>query len=126
MIKIIGYCSLVLFVLLSISIFIYPQAITYTTLCFCAIPAMYGLSMILSISKIIKKTIINISKNCFHIYLVHMFFIQGIALIFMWLYPFKIESIGFMTFYIICSTTFSILGSIIVFRITDRIKVKIY
>lgn len=87
---------------------------------------MYGLARILSYQSIIKNTLISISKNCFHIYLIHMFFIQGIAMIFMKLHPYKIESVGFMAVYIACSTAISITGSIIVFRIVDYLKAKIH
>ncbi len=118
-----GWC-LFLFILLSVSIFISPQHIAYTALCFCSIPAMYGLARILSYQSFIKNALISISKNCFHIYLIHMFFIQGIAVIFMKLHPYKIESVGGMAVYIVCSTIISIIGSITAFRIIDYIKVK--
>ena len=121
-VRIIGVSCFCLFILLSVLFFVKPTDLIYHLLCFAAIPGMYGLAYILSQITQIKKILENISKNCFHIYLVHMFFIQGIAIFLMKLYPHRIESIGFMCIYLLISSTISIVGSIWVFRIMDRIK----
>lgn len=120
--KIIGLCCLVCFVLLSASVFIVPQNITYVAICFCAIPAMYSVVKVVSHQQYIKKALIAISKNCFHIYLIHMFFIQGVAFVFMKLHPFKIESAGVMVVYLLVSSFIAIIGPVFTFRIIDYVK----
>ncbi len=122
--KIIGLISFFLFVILTTYVFVQSRNSIYLMLCFSAIPAMYGLANILKFIPSIKKVLINISKNCFHIYLLHMFFIQGIAWVFMKVYACKIESVEIMFFYIVISTTISIIGPIVLFKLYDKLKLK--
>lgn len=123
-IKYIGFLCFILFVALSVFVFVKPQKVEYGLLCFISIPAMYGVSNILNHIFWIKKGLVSISKNCFHIYLLHMFFIQGLAFIFMRCHK-HIESVEGMFFYIIISTVISIVGSIALFRFYNQIRLKI-
>lgn len=120
--KVFGIFSFVVFVVLTILAFVNPVKFIYTGLCFFSIPAMYGLSVIIGRIRFIQDTLVNISRNCFHIYLLHMFFIQGIAFIFIKLYVHRIESIGLMILYLIVSTTISIVGSIVTFKGYEKLR----
>lgn len=123
--KIFGLFSLIVFIVLTVFAFVNPSRFVYIGLCFVAIPAMYGLSFILRQIRFAANALVSISKNCFHIYLLHMFFIQGIAMIFMKLYAQRIENIGLMLVYLIFSTVISIVGSIAVFRGYNKLKLTI-
>lgn len=125
LLKIFGLFSLIAFIVLTIFAFVYPDRFIYIGLCFVAIPAMYGLSFILRQIRFAANALVSISKNCFHIYLLHMFFIQGIAMIFMKLYTHRIESLGLMFVYLVFSTVFSMVGSIVVFRGYNKLKLTI-
>lgn len=122
LLKALGIFSLVIFIVLTVFAFVSPRRFIYIGLCFASIPAMYGLSVILGKIRLAKDVLVSISKNCFHIYLVHMFFIQGIAMVFVKLYAHRIESLGLMFAYLIVSTSISIVGSIAVFKVYDKLK----
>ena len=51
-----------------------------------------------------------------------MFFIQGVALVFMKLHPFKIESAGVMVVYLLVSSFIAIVGPVFTFHIIDYVK----
>lgn len=123
--KILGICCLLLFIWLSSLVFVQSADWVYSILCFIAIPAMSGLSYIFLRSLSVKRVLESISRNCFHIYLLHMFFIQGIAIVFIKLYPHQIESWEFMWVYLLLSSIISIIGSIWVFRFLDIVSEKI-
>lgn len=123
--KVLGLFSLIVFIALTVLTFVNSSRGIYIGLCFVAIPAMYGLSVILRKIRYATNILVSISKNCFHIYLLHMFFIQGIAMIFMKLYAHKIESLGLMFVYLIFSTSISIVGSVVVFKGYDKVKLNI-
>lgn len=123
--KISGLFSLIAFIVLTVFAFVNPSRFVYIGLCFVAIPAMYGLSFILRHIRFAANALVSISKNCFHIYLLHMFFIQGIAMIFMKLYAHRIENLGLMLAYLIFSTVISIVGPIAVFRGYNKLKLTI-
>lgn len=112
--KVIAFFCFIIFLILTMIVFLKPEIqLTYIMLCFVVIPAMYGLGNILSHIPKVTGMLVTISKNCFHIYLYHMFFIQGLALLFAKIYAHKIESLEIMFIYLIVSTILSIVGPIL-------------
>ena len=73
---------LLLFVLLSITHFYvgYSPLLEYS-LSWLGIPTVYSVASILRHSRLIRQVLVFISKNCYGIYLLHMFFVQGIYLL---------------------------------------------
>lgn len=118
--KVIGFICLISFIILTVIVFIHPRPSVYVMLCFVSIPAMYGLSNVFGRISWVRNVLVTISKNCFHIYLVHMFFVQAIALVFVKIYGGNIESQGAMLLYLALSITVSIVGSIVFFRLFDK------
>lgn len=117
--------GLALFIVASIGIFhsnnlkdIAQFAISYLS-----IPSAYFISILIEKIRLLKKTSAVISKECFHIYLFHMFVIQGLALIFSKLYLNELDIIG-MIIYIIISTNLSIVISIYFFKILNNLIIK--
>lgn len=106
---------LLIFIFMSIYYFKGYYSMRYF-LPFASIPALYSLCLFLRKVGILRKVLVYISKNCFDIYLVHMFFIQGLAFLTARLLHIETLSIPLSIVYIIISTTISILGSILIFK----------
>lgn len=94
----------------------------YMPMSFVAIPAMYGLAVLLKYVDCIKRWLTWISKNCFHIYLLHMFFIQGIALV---MAPTLQHGGVLIPVYLIMSVVISVIGPVLLFDLYDKVKLKI-
>lgn len=90
-------------------------------LCFLVIPAMYALSYTIKHIPTVRNTLVSISKNCFYIYLLHMFFVQGIAFIFTHISSNELDSVA-TVIYILISTVISIAGPIYIFKLFQNIK----
>ncbi len=122
--KRIGIISLLLFIISSIFAYDTNSPIAYAVVCFSSIPAMYGLTKLCNGIAQVKDILVNISKNCFPIYLFHMFFVQGFAMLFTMTWGKPIESVGGMITYIIVSTSLSIAGVLIMSKSYTWVKAK--
>lgn len=96
----------------------YNKFVVYN-LAFSSIPTIYYISKVFFKSKYIKYVLVSISKNCFVIYLFHMFFVQLLSKI--WI---KIGINNDVTYisYLILSSVLSICISIILPNIITKIK----
>lgn len=122
--KSISAVCLIGFVALSVMAFMQPSHCGYIALCFTAIPAMYIISdtVVKHVGQV-KHTLIYISKNCFHIYLVHMFFVQAGAMAFSFI---SVElSVASMFVYLAISTTIAVVGPVLAFKLYDGVKSKL-
>ena len=117
--NLVGLVSLIAFVALSALKFAGFDILIQ--LSFVALPAMYGLAGLLKHVAIINKTLVWISKNCFHIYLLHMFFVQGIALLVSNMFQYGEMPV---LAYLIISVMVSLVGPVVLFRLYDRAKLK--
>lgn len=117
-----GSVSLVCFIIISILTFRGGVQNWYSwLLCFLVIPAMYALSYTIKHIPPVRNTLVSISKNCFPIYLLHMFFVQGIAFIFTHISSNELDSVA-TVIYILISTVISIAGPIYIFKLFQNIK----
>lgn len=119
--KLTSYLFLAVFIITSIIFIVrsvYNPAVEFI-IPFLAIPAVYAISLLMEKIPIIPNVLSDISHECFHIYLLHMFVIQGLALIFHSLYPEQL-SIAEMTLYILISTIISIIIPIYFFRVINK------
>ena len=113
-----GIISLVCFI--TISMFIFNEGGNHNRyswlLSFLVIPAMYAISCGIKYFPLTRNALVSVSKNCFYIYLLHMFFVQGIAFMFTKIYRDGLSPAG-AAVYIIISSIISITGSIYCFRL---------
>lgn len=119
--KLTSYLFLAVFIVTSIIFIVrnvYNPAIEFV-IPFLSIPAVYAISLLLKNIPIITEVLSDISHECFHIYLLHMFVIQGLAIIFHRLYSEQLSITG-MTFYILISTIISIIIPIYFFRVINK------
>lgn len=118
-----GIISLVCFI--TISMFIFNGGGNHSRyswlLSFLVIPAMYAISCGIKYFPRIRNTLVSVSKNCFYIYLLHMFFVQGLAFMFTKIYRDGLSPAG-AAVYIIISSIISITGSIYCFRLYKLIR----
>ena len=124
--KIVSALALVVFIVLTATVFTQSgQWMAYMILCFSAIPAMYFIAcIVVEHVSVVKNVLVAISRNCFHIYLVHMFFVQAMAAVFSFV-PIKLSAVG-MFAYPTISTLIAIVGSVLFFKIYGSIKSKLY
>lgn len=120
-----SFIALATFIVLSVNYNANNELIK-TGLCFLSMPAIYVLAVAMEGMRPIRGLFIGISKQCFHIYLLHMFFIQGMAIILMNLLG--VETINNLSavIYVLCSTILSMAGSVCVFKIYDYVREKIF
>lgn len=117
-----GVVSLTCFIIISIFTFRGGGHDWYSwLLCFLIIPAMYTMSYTIKHIPNVRNALVSISKNCFLIYLLHMFFVQGLAFIFISIVGQGLGSYG-ATIYILLSTIISIAGPVCVFKLYQHIK----
>jgi len=88
---------------------------------FGAVPALYGFSVFVCRFNWATRILVLISKNCFYIYLWHMFFIQGIAIVYRFFFQ-KDLTVWEMVIYLLFSSLASILFPIYLNRMYTNIK----
>ena len=72
--------ALVLFVVMSVWLLVYgPNALLEYMLQWVGIPASLCVAWVIGRMAMVRNVLVGISKNCFVIYLLHMFVIQGVA-----------------------------------------------
>ena len=92
---------------------------------FFSIPALYSICSLLIKVPVIRKTLVYISRNCFKIYLVHMFFIQAAASAIMYLFRVSTLSVLQSVVFVGISSTISIIGSVYTFKVLQIISSKL-
>ena len=92
---------------------------------FLSIPALYSICLLLIKMPVIRKTLVYISRNCFKIYLVHMFFIQAAASVIMYLFHVSTLSVLQSVVFVVISSTISIIGSVYTFEVLRIISSKV-
>ncbi len=124
--KVVGAMGMVVFVALTVAIFVcHGRHWEYIAVCFAAIPAMWYVScMIEKYLRYVAGALTWVSKNCFRIYLIHMFFVQAVAVI---VAKFTPElSVSGMAAYLAVSTIIAITGSVLAFKLLNDFKNKLY
>lgn len=118
-----GYIALIAFAICSLLYLRGDYSIRYL-LPFVSIPALYGLSILFKRLSTVRQGLVFISKNCFDIYLIHMFFIQGLAYLFSAVSHMEKISVPCSILYIGLSSAISIIGSVLIFKIIRKFKTK--
>ena len=121
-----GFISLACFIAVSIFTFRGGGHDRYSwLLCFLVIPAMYALACVIKYIPTVRNVLVTISKNCFQIYLLHMFFIQGLALIFTTIYRDQLNVI-YAIFYTAASSVIAITGPIVIYKLCNITRKTIW
>ena len=94
----------------------YQPAFIYSLICFSSLPATYMIARVFQQSRYISHFLEWVSKHCFQIYLIHMFFVQFLAAIYSCCFGNMCLEGYQMLFYIIFSSVFSITASVAFFR----------
>ncbi len=121
--KMLGVAALLLFAVASVVSCREFTPMLYRSLAFLAIPAMYGLAYICMNVRVATITLTTISRNCFRIYLFHMFMVQAVAIAFAAVWNARIESIWGMVVYVALSTLASIGGVILIGHVYERFRI---
>lgn len=124
--RIIAFILFILFVITSIGVFCPNRfrQIGLFIIPYLSIPSVYLISLLFQKIKWVKDILVVVSKECFHIYLFHMFVIQGIALIYHELFPSQLTVSG-MILYIVLSSVIAIYISIFFFKVVNKLVKKI-
>lgn len=121
-----GVVSLTCFIIISIFTFRGGGHDWYSwLLCFLIIPTMYTMSYTIKHIPHVRNALVSISKNCFQIYLLHMFFIQGLAFIFTTLYRDQLNGI-YAIFYTAVSSVIAITGPIVIYKLCNITRKTIW